>query len=232
MNSIPISLNNFMEEGAYIGKLTDFFNEEEIEKMRNIKTELESFFETKKDKVYCRYNFDTDIQYKHSILYNEVVERDNFVKSNNLKVSQKWYEFNGEGEHRDFFLEKSKPILSHLYPDINFADTKGGDFTLYEDGHFIEPHRDGLNKDRVCVLIIYLTDESEYNDGGGELVIKTNSDQEFTIIPVLGTFSVLDFSKNNIIHRVNSVRNGFKRYAFIKFFYSKPTPEISNIKFI
>jgi Rps23 Pro-64 3,4-dihydroxylase Tpa1-like proline 4-hydroxylase len=116
-----------------------------------------------------------------------------------------------------------KRILNNFYPDveINYGGGFGG-FTLYEDGHFIIDHKDGNNPGRICVIIIYLSSEQEYNnDGGGELVIKTNSQKEYTIKPILGTFSLLDFSKNDVNHQVNVVKNGFKRYSFINFFYMK-----------
>jgi Rps23 Pro-64 3,4-dihydroxylase Tpa1-like proline 4-hydroxylase len=100
-------------------------------------------------------------------------------------------------------------------------------FTLYEDGHFIDPHSDGLNVGRVCGLIIYLSYEEDYNDGGGELVIETNSNTEYVIKPIFGTFSLLDFTKNNIRHSVNAVKNGFKRYSFI-YFYNRVNEEYLN----
>jgi hypothetical protein len=67
-------------------------------------------------------------------------------------------------------------------------------------------------------FIIYLSDDDDYNSGGGELVIKTNTNMIYNIKPTFGTFSLLDFTKNNVRHSVNSVKNGFKRYSFLYFF--------------
>ena len=85
-------------------------------------------------------------------------------------------------------------------------------------GHFIAEHNDGENIDRVCALIVYLSYDEDYNDGGGELIATGNSGKIYTIKPTFGTFSLLDFTKNNVKHSVSEVKNGFKRYAFISFF--------------
>ena len=39
---------------------------------------------------------------------------------------------------------------------------------------------------------------ADYNDGGGELVAIGNSGKIYTIKPTFGTFSLLDFTKNNV----------------------------------
>jgi Rps23 Pro-64 3,4-dihydroxylase Tpa1-like proline 4-hydroxylase len=139
-----------------------------------------------------------------------------------------------EPNYTDFFIGVCKRILNSFYPDIEIDYDGGfGGYTLYEDGHFIIDHKDGNNVGRVCVIIIYLSSETEYNDdGGGELVIKTNSQKEYTIKPILGTFSLLDFFQNDVHHQVNMVKNGFKRYAFINFFYQKEEQRLKNTKTI
>ena len=70
-------------------------------------------------------------------------------------------------------------------------------------------HRDGFNISRYCVILIYLSDEKNYNDGGGELVIEENGVRE-VIKPVKGNFCILDFTRNNPNHAVNVV----KRYCW------------------
>ena len=126
-------------------------------------------------------------------------------------------------------MDISEKITSFFYPNLLIKKQITGGFTLYEDGHFIANHKDGNNSGRVCVIIMYLSSESEYNnDGGGELVIKTNSDKEYTIKPILGTFSLLDFSESDVHHQVNMVKNGFKRYAFINFFNLKEGQEFKQ----
>jgi hypothetical protein len=128
--------------------------------------------------------------------------------------------------NKEYFSEFCLKILDKFYPNINIDYTNSPQFTLYEDGHFIAEHNDGENVGRVCALIIYLSYDEDYNDGGGELIVTGNSGKIYTIKPTFGTFSLLDFTKNNAKHAVSEVKNGFKRYAFISFFNK------TKIKFI
>jgi Rps23 Pro-64 3,4-dihydroxylase Tpa1-like proline 4-hydroxylase len=230
MNSTPIQPSDLLNEGAYVGNMMDFINDEEYNKMLSVIEKVKDYsIVNRNTELYCRYmiNGDGD-SYEHKIPLSKVESRDMYVKENKLTIFQKWFEYSMKTEpekpdYFDFFKDFCKRILNHFYPncDINY-DARTGGFTLYEDGHFIQDHNDGNNVGRVCVIIIYLSSESEYNnDGGGELVIKTNSYKEYTIKPILGTFSLLDFSQNDIHHQVNVVKNGFKRYAFINFFNEK-----------
>ena len=232
MNSTPIQPNDYLDEGAYVGNIMDFINDEEYNQMLSVIEKVKDYSIVNRDtELYCRYQLRLkEDDYEHIIPLSEVEERDSYVKDNNFKIFQKWFEFKikqniDEPNYTDFFINICKKILNRFYPDveINYGSGFGG-FTLYEDGHFIIDHKDGNNAGRLCVIIIYLSPESEYNadgGGGGELVIKTNSQKEYTIKPILGTFSLLDFSENDVFHEVNMVKNGFKRYSFINFFYVK-----------
>ena len=101
-----------------------------------------------------------------------------------------------------YFMEISKKILDNFYPNINISYEQSPQFTLYEDGHFIAENNDGENVGRVCALIIYLSYDEDYNDGGGELIVTSNTGKLYNIKPTFGTFSLLDFTKNNVRHSV------------------------------
>lgn len=220
MNSTPIPQNDFLKEGAYIGNLLDFISENDFLEIKEQTKKIKEHYETKKDTVMCRYNYMGEEDYPHRIPVSMVNERDIYVEKNGYAIAQKWFEFDADREQFNFFSGLCEKILSKFYPNKSIRyDAQIGGFTVYEDGHFISDHQDGENENRVCVVIIYLSNEEDYNDGGGELVIKTNSSKEFKIKPILGTFSLLDFSENNINHSVNVVKNGFKRFSFINFFY-------------
>ena len=233
MNSTPIQPNDYLDEGAYVGKIMDFINDDEYNKMLSIIDKVKEFSVVNRDtELHCRYMINGEGNtYEHKIPLKDVESRDSYVKDNNLVTFQKWFEYAihqkpNEINCHTIFGETSKKILDHFYPNYEINYNSSGAFTLYEDGHFIQDHKDGNNPGRVCVIIIYLSSESEYNnDGGGELVIKTNSNKEYTIKPILGTFSLLDFSESDIFHEVNKVKNGFKRYAFINFFNLKEGQE-------
>ena len=241
MNSTPIPPDNLLEEGSYIGNIMDFIDIDEYNQMLSVIEKVKNYSIVNRDtELQCRYSIhNVKDNYEDKVPLNEVESRDLYVKENNLIVTQKWFEYRlkqipGEPNYNDFFMNFCKRILNHFYPDVEINYGEGfGVFTLYEDGHFIIDHKDGNNVGRVCVIIIYLSSESEYNnDGGGELVIKTNSQKEYTIKPILGTFTLLDFSKNDIHHQVNMVKNGFKRHAFINFFYLKQGQEFKNKKIL
>ena len=241
MNSTPIHPNDLITEGAYVGNMMDFINDDEYNEMLAVTEKVKEYsIINRETELYCRYMISNrQDDYEHRIPLSEVADRDLFIKDNNLNIFQKWFEYKikqkpDEPNYTDFFMNFCKRILNHFYPDyeINYNGGFGG-FTLYEDGHFIIDHKDGNNVGRVCVIIMYLSPETEYNnDGGGELVIRTNSEKEYTIKPILGTFSLLDFSQNDVHHQVNMVKNGFKRYAFINFFYLKEGQEFKNKKII
>jgi|694.fasta_scaffold13026_13 Rps23 Pro-64 3,4-dihydroxylase Tpa1-like proline 4-hydroxylase len=241
MNSTPIPPSDLINEGAYVGNIMDFINNEEYNEMLSVIEKVRNYsIVNRNTELYCRYMINGEEgNYEHRISLNKIEERDQYIKENNLTIFQKWFEYSmktdpGNPDYFDFFKDFCKRILDYFYPDyeINYGARTGG-FTLYEDGHFITDHKDGNNPGRVCVIIIYLSSESEYNnDGGGELVIKTNSQKEYTIKPILGTFSLLDFSENDVHHQVNMVKNGFKRYAFINFFNAKEGQKFKTKKML
>lgn len=234
MNITPNPLDNLytsplIDEGVYCGNLFDFLNSAEIEHTKTLIDKVKKFSIKERDtKLHCRYNhtliqdlengIDENVGFISSIKLSEVAIRDEFVKENQRDITQKWFEFSGFDMDCKYFMEISKKILDKFYPNINIDYTQSPQFTLYEDGHFIAEHNDGENVGRVCVLIIYLSYDEDYNEGGGELIVTSKSGKIYTIKPTFGTFSLLDFTKNNLKHSVSEVKNGFKRYAFISFF--------------
>jgi len=224
MNSTPIPLSSFLEEGAYVGNLYDFIDANEMTQVESKIKGICSYVESDRESILkCRYDYAPELQsYEHSIPLNQILERDLFIKENDLRTVQKWYEFSMSNEYHQYFYSLSKKIVNTLYPDTVIDDSdRMGDFTLYEDDHFISDHKDGYSNGRLCVLIMYLSSEADYNNGGGELIITTNSSTQHTVKPLLGTFSIMDFSKSDLIHEVKAVKNGFKRYSFINFFKVK-----------
>ena len=68
--------------------------------------------------------------------------------------------------------------------------------------------------------ICLTSDEKDYNNGGGELVILENG-VEVVVSPIKGNFAILDFTRNNANHAVNPVKNDFVRYTYINFYENK-----------
>lgn len=198
----------------------------------NIDHSIDEYFDNLKNKFTLHsdstinyYNSNNHIRINFNLrgdyitLCNWKYELDN-IKGN--KKSQSWF-FNSE--YKNLKIKKIIPnvykkILLELYSDYLNDDyfskiSMNFDLSLYTKGDFIEPHNDGIDSNRLCVILIYLNDD--YQDGfGGELVIENN----VIIPPTFGQVSILDFTHSNPNHSVNPVLDdNFKRFAFIKFFF-------------
>lgn len=225
--------DKFFKEGAYVGNIFNFITEEELEKLNKLIPLLKKYTVEHRDTLNCRYDYEVTEEEKaqgfmHSIPISEYETRDKFVRENNRFIQQIFLEFGignpVEGLYNDdvaLLVEIKLRILKFFYQELSVKTPAMPMFMLYEDGHFISRHRDGgrqNNPDRACVIILYLTSEAEYNDGGGELVVTTNSGEVLETKPVFGSFSVLDFTQNDVEHSVNMIKNGFKRLSSIYFF--------------
>ena len=130
--------------------------------------------------------------------------------------------------------EENKRKLNYeiIYPELmekkdTFSLATG--YSVYDNGDFSEVHFDGINPGRACVLIMYFADPSTYQEGdGGELFlghnIKTNEKQilEFAnpfekCPPVYGNYAIMDFTKYNVGHSIEMVKNNFRRFALQSF---------------
>ena len=218
-----IPASDILKEGAYLGKISDFLEEDELEKFKEMIESVKDYSsEDIENRLVCRYNYD-DLEnpYEHAIPPSKVPERDAWVRKNNFHVWQKWWEF--KYPDHEYFDKIAIKIIKNLYPQVSEhldnpsnVDSRGN-MALFEDGHYIDIHNDGANAGRLCVIIFYLSDENTYHNGGGQLKIITNSGKEYSIDPFFDNFCVMDFAKNNIKHEVKMVNNGFKRYTYINF---------------
>lgn len=173
-----------------------------------------------KNKIKLAFNLGGEYEYL-SKCKNEI----NNLKGNHK--AQSWL-FSSPDPHlpvNSIIIEIYKKIIGNLYPEYvnenlyleNRLDSF--DLTLYEKNDFIESHNDGIDPQRLCVILIYLNDD--YQEGfGGELIIENH----IKVTPIFGNIAILDFTTNNPIHSVNHVLDDeFKRLAFIKFFYKEKT---------
>jgi len=222
MNTNPIHPKDFIEEGVYVGNIFDFVKEDNVSELYDNIKSLQNFAKNNTKSIRCRYQYyPGDKNYEDSISMDKVEARNQFVKDNNLNIWQRWYEFTATNQLNNYFRNIAFDIVNGMYPANNYKITdfkNNSNFTMYLDGDMICPHRDGLNPGRICGLIVYLTPETEYIDGGGELTIVTNNKNEYEVKPVLGNFSLLEFTHSNINHGVNPVKNGFVRFAHTTFF--------------
>ena len=228
-NPLNVDLNEFFEKGYYVGKVSEFIRKDEWEKHKEICNKI---FKLSEDKKYYSYRYEyrvpntvTDeeiLNFKRSLeTQEEIEERRQFISENGWETIQHWWELNyksGEWlEFLEYFREKIQRFLYKLYPDLKEWNTHNDDgITIYENGDFIESHIDGQNPTRYCVVLIYLTPEKEYIDGGGKLILQDKGNYD-EVVPVDVNFAILDFSKNNVNHAVEAVKNDFKRFTYINF---------------
>ena len=86
------------------------------------------------------------------------------------------------------------------------------EITYYDKGCFITDHRDGLNEDRVCSILIYLNET--YNEEDGGILILDGNEK---VIPEFGNVAVISLSNFDVSHRVTPVVGGIGRYAICTF---------------
>ena len=102
---------------------------------------------------------------------------------------------------------------------------------IHENGDFIEPHTDGNNLGRLCVILAYLSDIEDYNDGGGKLIIRDKDNNTHEVLPVKGNYVMLDFTNHNINHAVEVVKNDFERYCYLSFIYNTDVTGEAQVKY-
>ncbi len=132
----------------------------------------------------------------------------------------------------DFFNKAIREHTSFIYPELMAKkDTfkLATQYSMYEPGDFSEIHFDGINPGRACVIIIYFAKPENWNEGdGGELFLghnlKMNNvgvlefDGEFKYCkPTYGNYAIMDFTKFNIGHSIELVKNNFVRFALQSF---------------
>lgn len=208
-----------VNNGYATGNILDILTpEQKIDLEKNIQYVKDSAA----DKTELKYRFDfsggptyTD----NMIKWDAIKAREEHIEKNGYHTFQRFWEYTINDENITKFFDKiSVAIGNSLYPKYNITlndlDSRGR-YMLYENGDFIKAHEDGFDARRLCVVLLYLNDDWKEGDGG-ELVIKNNG-KETIVLPKLGNYAVLDFTKNNVTHEVLKVNNDFKRFSYIHF---------------
>lgn len=129
-------------------------------------------------------------------------------------IFQIWY-FNGTKMNTKEWklIPVYDKITKYFYDlDDNIDLHFNSQFTMYDKDCFLKNHNDGITPGRICVVLVYLNENYDFNNGG--ILIIDNKEK---IIPELGTISVLDLSKFNSSHEVTKVTGNKKRYTALSF---------------
>jgi hypothetical protein len=222
----PIVIKDqLLEKGYYVGKVDEIIKDPDT--FQKMIDKLIFLSDDKKLMYKYRHVIRMHPEFGGECSVDEIDSRKKMVLENNWTIGQQWYEsmkISQNEEMFEFFQQSVTDFLQPIYPEINKHNIRFNDsFTLYEDGDFIENHNDGgynLNQGRLCVILIYLSDEKDYNNGGGKFILRGNILHE-EILPVKGNFVMLDFTKHDLFHEVEEVKNNFQRFCYISFVYNK-----------
>ena len=221
---VSVSLNDYLNYGYYVGKTDELTTNKD-----EFFDKIDLLIKSSETKDIYKYRLDYNIygpheNYKIHLTEDEIPLRDQYIIENDRKVGQRWWESQGPSytldRLKEYFEKMSENFITKLYPEYVNNMSHVSNFTLYENGDFIQKHRDGKNEGRICVILIYLSHEKDYNDGGGQLIIEENKIKT-TVLPINDNFCILDFTQNNPEHAVEVVKNNFRRFTFIDFIYEK-----------
>ena len=119
MNSTPIHPHDFLTEGAYVGNIIDFINEDERNEMLTVIQKVKDYSIVNRDtELHCRYNYTQQEDYSYRTPLNKLEEIDSFVKENN-RVDQV---FNGKGTSED--LENIDKIEKYIHRLLELKKNK------------------------------------------------------------------------------------------------------------
>ena len=227
IEGINFNVRKFITEGGfYFGKTEEIIkNNEEFQEM------IDLLKKDSNDKSNYQYRFDYIIDGEDSLGYSPIYnnqeminEREKYVKEKGGREVQRWWEmvkFNSNSQKaREYFQKIVEEYVPKIYPELKDNIDHQDNFTLYENGDHITPHNDGENSARYCVILIYLSDKNDYNNGGGELEISEYG-TTVKLLPLNDNFSILDFTRNNPNHSVLRVGNDFRRFTYINFVHNK-----------
>jgi len=210
-----MNLQAYFANGYYTGTLDEIFKDKDL--FENNVMAMKQSFENKDSKVW-RYNhtISNDQSIASFISIDEIAERKRLVEKNQYSVFQQLYTGPPPEHSRKYFQKCIESFIEPIYPlDKPFYYHHNDNLNVMVSGDHINNHVDGGNPERICGFIIYLSNYSDYieKSGGGELILNN----DIVVMPVKGTFVLLDYTKHNIKHEVKLVKNDFIRMAYVNF---------------
>jgi Rps23 Pro-64 3,4-dihydroxylase Tpa1-like proline 4-hydroxylase len=211
-----------LSTGYLIGELSDLVTDD-IEFEKHV-ANIRHTFHTSRELFQYRNVVKMHPEYNMHVKIEDIAERRRVIEENNYEIGQQWYETNGGSDLIQsafvYFQGLVKKIMVELYPELSLERNNfrfNDAFTVFTKGDFIEPHTDGMNLGRLCVVLIYLSNENEYDQSGGVFRIP---DEDVDLLPVKGKFAILDFTRNNLKHEVTLVHDNFERFTYNSFVYN------------
>ena len=218
-------INNYRFDATIPSKALPYMFEELIEKNFNLDSIQIQSNVHEKTQTKFRGNFQGKL--------SELKKLDEYLSEYTwIKDGQQWFhgplDIYGKTAKQELIGSLYNTTIKKLYKDYiknteDYSDDYNGpnniirstDVTMYLQDGYITPHEDGYDEGRLCVMLMYMNEDYDYGYGG-EIIVNG----ELTVEPKEGNIVILDFLHNNIEHEVLPIiKNGFERFAFIKFFY-------------
>ena len=228
-NKLNLNVRDFLTKGGfYFGKTDNLIQDKtDYDKVNG------DIYESCETKDFFGYRYDYNLpdtfrgekpEKKLHYTKEESHKLEELVRNNNGREIQKWWETHKFDENllngKKYFQNLIEKFIFDIYPDLKDNILHQDAFTIYEEGDHITPHNDGENSARYCVVLIYLSDEKDYNNNSGKLIISEYG-ETLEILPIKNNLAMLDFTLNNPDHSVSPVTGDFKRITYIDFVHNK-----------
>lgn len=219
-------IDEYYKNGYLTWKLESLLPAEDIDQFNKLADQVLSLpvNEDSFSYILSVLGFHNDPEWPFKIPLSEMEWRFEKIKNEKLHITQRWYQSIGFNNLKTEFQKIANKFLVKLYKEFksDYSNIYHQDaFTIYKNGDYTEIHRDGQNQGRVCVILMYLTPETNYKNSGGELVITGDDNtQHISLIPVRGNAALIDFNNHNPFHVVELVKDDFVRYCYISFVWN------------
>jgi hypothetical protein len=113
----------------------------------------------------------------------------------------------------DLFRPVFDKIARYFYDiDMSVDLHFNAQYTMYSKGCFLQNHKDGRTPGRICVVLIYLNENYD-KENGGILVLDNGTE----VIPEIGNVAILDLANYDIDHEVTEIVGNENRYCSLAF---------------
>lgn len=140
-----------------------------------------------------------------------------YIRNAHLKedIFQIWHwNANDMGMRVENYYKPYFDKMARYFYDVNESQQLkfNSQFTMYSNRCFLQNHRDGKIDGRLCVILIYLNEEYDEENGG---VLVLNGVEK--VLPKIGNVAILDLGEFDIEHQVTEVIGNKNRYCVLSF---------------
>lgn len=186
------------------------------EMVKEIYSDFESIIQSETINLYHNDNTQTKLILKLELdkrknTFSTLTEIRNRFQKITKSQNQQWLASTTLNDNtNELFSEFTQRLVNDFY-NIETKNTHNR-ITCFLKGDLIVEHEDAVDSNFLCVILLYLN--TEYKDGfGGELVLN----HTHKVPAEFGRLALLDFTNNNITHRVDEVKEDYMRFALSNF---------------